>query len=81
MNAVPALRVSPLGVSPLAARISTLPAPAHHAPFEETRRGEFWVDESDRLPPGVAFPIILLLSVGSWALIATVGLWLYRVLG
>jgi hypothetical protein len=38
-------------------------------------------DEADRLPPGVAYPLILLMSVGGWAVIATIALWLWRVLG
>jgi hypothetical protein len=73
MDAVPALHA--------AARFAPLPAPAHHGALEEARRGESWETEEDRLPTGIAYPIVLLLSVGAWALIATVGLWLYRVLG
>jgi hypothetical protein len=73
MDAVPALHA--------AARFPPLPAPARHGEPEEARRGESWQNEEDRLPTGIAYPIVLLLSVGGWALIATIGLWLYRVLG
>lgn len=38
-------------------------------------------DEDERLPRGVAYAIILLLSVACWGLIATVGLWLWQVMG
>ncbi|MDE2333764.1 MAG: hypothetical protein KGK10_04445 [Rhodospirillales bacterium] len=68
MNAVPAL--------PVTARFQPVTAPASHGGVEEA-----WREERDRLPPGLAYPIILLLSVGGWAVVATVGLWLYRILG
>lgn len=37
--------------------------------------------EDDRLPWDTAFPLILLLSLGAWALVATVALWLIDVMG
>ena len=73
MDGVPAL--------PVAARFQPLPAPIRHGALDEVWGGEARQEERDRLPPGVAYPIILLLSAGGWALITTVGLWLYRVLG
>ncbi len=66
---------------PAATSFQPLSAPASHGPVQDAWRHEVWDEERDRLPPGSAYPIILLLSVGTWALIATVGLWLYRVLG
>ena len=75
MSAFPAL-----SAFPLAARFQPMPSPARESTFEDVWRGEAEWDDTDRLPPNVAYPVILLLSVGSWALIATVGLWLYRVI-
>lgn len=34
-----------------------------------------------RLPAGLAFPLIVLLSLASWALVLTVVLWLDRIAG
>ncbi len=33
-------------------------------------------DEEGRLPPNVAFPLIILMSLSCWAIILTVVLWL-----
>ena len=38
-------------------------------------------DDDDRLPLQLAVPIIIMLSLSSWALILTVALWLYRIRG
>lgn len=42
---------------------------------------DFDDDEAGRLPPHTAFPLILLLSLASWAVVIAVVLWLSRVLG
>ena len=73
MEAVPVL--------PVAVRFQPVAAAASHGAVEEAWRGEVRREERDRLPPDIAYPVVLLLSVGGWALIATVGLWLYRILG
>lgn len=73
MNALPIL--------PPAQGFQTLPAAIHRVALEEAGSREAWHDDDDRLPPGIAYPIILLFSVSGWALIVTIGLWLYRVLG
>jgi hypothetical protein len=36
-------------------------------------------DDADRLPAGVAATVVIVLSLGLWALIITVVLWLIRV--
>ncbi len=66
---------------PAATSFQPLAAPASHGAVQDAWRREVWDEERDRLPPSSAYPIILLLSAGAWALIATVGLWLYGVLG
>ncbi len=68
-------------VLPSAPGFQPLPAVTHRGALEEAASREARHDEDDRLPPGIAYPIIVLLSVGGWALIVTIGLWLYRVLG
>jgi hypothetical protein len=73
MNAIRAL--------PANTRFQPLRLPAYRGPRDDSWRADAAEDEGDRLPPGVAYPLILLMSVGGWAVIATVGLWLYRVLG
>jgi hypothetical protein len=66
---------------PAAGGFQPLPAPGYHGATGEARHIEAWESERGRLPTGVAYPIILLLSVGAWALMATIALWLYRALG
>jgi hypothetical protein len=73
MNAIRAL--------PATARFQPLRLPAHRGTMDDAWRPDAAEDEADRLPPGVAYPLILLMSVGGWAVIATIALWLYRVLG
>ncbi len=68
-------------VLPAAHGFEPLAVIAHRDALGEAERSDVWSDEDDRLPPGIAYPIILLFSVSGWALIVTVGLWLYRVLG
>ena len=68
-------------VLPAVPRFQPLSADTDHGAWAKTGSGETWSDEDDRLPPGIAYPIILLFSVSGWALIVTVGLWLYRVFG
>jgi hypothetical protein len=73
MNAIRAL--------PANTRFPPVRLPAHRGALDDSWRAYATKDDGDRLPPGVAYPLILLMSVGGWAVIATVGLWLYRVLG
>lgn len=73
MDAVPVLQA--------ATPFPSLAGPTGDGALDDARREDAWVMDDDRLPPGIAYSIILLLSVGSWALIATIGLWMYRVLG
>ena len=42
----------------------------------EVRDGAWDIDDEERLPPNVAFPLIILLSLSCWAVILTVVLWL-----
>ncbi len=45
----------------------------------EVRDGAWDIDDEERLPPNVAFPLIILLSLSCWAVILTVVLWLLRI--
>ncbi len=45
----------------------------------EVRDGAWDIDDEERLPPNVAFPLIILLSLSCWAVILTVVLWLVRI--
>jgi hypothetical protein len=35
-----------------------------------------WANDKDRLPPGAAIAIILMMSLASWALIITAAMWM-----
>lgn len=66
---------------PTAVAIASLDEPSYDDVFEDVRPIAIAYEEEERLPRGIAYAIILLMSVACWGLIATVGLWLWQVLG